>query len=172
MSSLRLVFDHLHALAGDHHVADVVERDVTALRGVVQAPVRIFLDQAFFAHARLVQNFWDNARALKKVGRKGRRRVTLTTAIWQCNIAEPRAAATEPDDERGRSRATGSRAGSRSSASSCEKLTSQAAANGVAVDPALSDLGLQMARRRAGLPARLGAVRARAGIAGSVRNVP
>src|SRR5688572_26877018 len=47
---VRLVFDHLHAHAGNHEIADVVERDVTALRGVVEPPVSVFLDDAFFAH--------------------------------------------------------------------------------------------------------------------------
>jgi hypothetical protein len=32
---IALVLDHLHARARDHHVADVVDRDVTTLRGVV-----------------------------------------------------------------------------------------------------------------------------------------
>jgi hypothetical protein len=58
---VRLVFDHLHAHARDHQIADVVERDVTALRGVVQAPVRIFLDEPFFAHVRGYSNDADLA---------------------------------------------------------------------------------------------------------------
>jgi hypothetical protein len=45
-----LVLDHLHAHAGDHQVADVVQGDVAALRGVVQAPVCVLLDESFFAH--------------------------------------------------------------------------------------------------------------------------
>src|SRR5262249_4438393 len=45
-----LVLDHLDALARDHQFADVVERDVPALRRVVETAVRIFFYQAFFAH--------------------------------------------------------------------------------------------------------------------------
>ena len=33
-------------------VTDVVQRDVTALRRIVEAAIRILLDDAFFAHAK------------------------------------------------------------------------------------------------------------------------
>ena len=45
-----LVLDDPDLLALDDQAADVVERDVPALRRVVQATVRVLLDQAFLAH--------------------------------------------------------------------------------------------------------------------------
>src|SRR5688572_22927514 len=50
----RLVLDHLDLLALYDQGADVVEGDVPALGGVVQAPVRVFLDQTFLAHEEAV----------------------------------------------------------------------------------------------------------------------
>jgi hypothetical protein len=48
----RLVLDDADLLALDDEQADVVEGDVAALRSVVQATVRVLLDEAFLAHGR------------------------------------------------------------------------------------------------------------------------
>src|SRR5262245_1702559 len=48
------VLDDLDLLALDDQGADVVERDVPALRRVVQTAVRVLLDQAFLAHEEAV----------------------------------------------------------------------------------------------------------------------
>ena len=45
-----LVVDHLDALAARDELAQVVERDVPALLGVVEAPVGVFAYQALFGH--------------------------------------------------------------------------------------------------------------------------
>jgi hypothetical protein len=42
-----LVLDDTDLLACHDQVADVLERDVPALRGVVEAPIRIFFDHSF-----------------------------------------------------------------------------------------------------------------------------
>ena len=47
-----LVLDHLDLLALDDQRADVVERDVPALRCVVETTIRVLLDQAFLRHPR------------------------------------------------------------------------------------------------------------------------
>ena len=48
-----LVFDHSHLFTRDDHAADVVQRDMPALRCIVEAAIGVLLDQAWFAHALL-----------------------------------------------------------------------------------------------------------------------